>query len=155
MSDPQPLATVERLDRDAVLAELGSLRAALLEESRHMLRGRVAAAWIYGSFWGTHFGPQSDVDIAVAGLQGDRFELAADLSAALEREVDVIEIDHSDPIIGFQVLAHGLRILDDRGLGDRIEGDVLAMYLDWKVTRRPIELSHAHGTISLQVESLP
>ncbi len=136
------------------MAGLGSERAALLDSARRLLRGRVAVAWVYGSFWGAHFGPESDVDIAVAGLEGDRFELAADLSAALEREVDVIEIDHSDPIIGFQVLARGLRILDDCGLGDRIEGDVLAMYLDWKVTRRPIELSHAHRAISIPTEPL-
>src|SRR5690606_11739834 len=101
------------------------------------------AAWIYGSFWTDHFSPNSDLDIAVAGLIGDRWELTATLSEALHRDVDLLELDHSDPIIGFQVLAHGLSILDEHKAVARIEGEVLSMYLDWKVARRPIEEAHA------------
>lgn len=136
-----------RLDRATALAALDPERHDLLERCRAALAENVEVAWIYGSFWSPRFAPKSDLDLAVAGLRCNRDELADALTSSLGRSVDLLDLDRADPIIGFQVLAHGLVIYDPDGRAARVEGQVLAAYLDWKVARRPIEAAQSSRPI--------
>jgi len=61
-------------------------------------RAELELALLFGSTARGEAGPGSDVDVAVRGLTGhavDRLGLAADLSAAVRREVDVVDLDEA------------------------------------------------------------
>ena len=61
-------------------------------------RAEVELALLFGSTARGEAGPGSDVDVAIRGLAGhtvDRLGLAADLSAAARREVDVVDLDEA------------------------------------------------------------
>jgi predicted nucleotidyltransferase len=61
-------------------------------------RADVELALLFGSTARGEAGPGSDVDVAIRGLTGhtvDRLGLAADLSAAARREVDVVDLDEA------------------------------------------------------------
>lgn len=69
-------------------------RDQLIEDLREKLGGRsdVRLALLFGSWARGQQGPESDIDIAVSG-QADRLALAAELSAATGREVQVQSLD--------------------------------------------------------------
>jgi predicted nucleotidyltransferase len=60
-------------------------------------RAEVELALLFGSTARGQAGPGSDVDVAVRVCAGrvDRLGLAADLSAAARREVDVVDLDEA------------------------------------------------------------
>jgi predicted nucleotidyltransferase len=61
-------------------------------------RAEVELALLFGSTARGEAGPGSDVDVAVRSLAGhtvDRLGLAAELSAAARREVDVVDLDEA------------------------------------------------------------
>jgi predicted nucleotidyltransferase len=68
--------------------------AALVEALSEALAGRegLQLALLFGSLARGEGGPDSDADVAVLGSGLDLLELAADLSAAAGREVDVVDV---------------------------------------------------------------
>jgi len=97
---------------------------ALEPESRlraHFLaRGHgVAAAYLFGSVARGTSGAKSDVDVAVLlvadpprTLEGYRFDLQADLEAALGRTVDLVVLNRAPPELVHRVLRDGKLIVD-------------------------------------------
>jgi predicted nucleotidyltransferase len=55
-------------------------------------RDEIELALLFGSTARGESGPGSDVDVAVRGRDLDLFAIAADLSAAVRREVDVVNL---------------------------------------------------------------
>ena len=87
----------------------------LLRESLARRTG-VALAVVFGSLARGESSARSDVDVAVRGA-ADRFELAAALSLALGREVDVVPLDTDDLVLLSEIVRDG-RVVVERAPGD-------------------------------------
>ena len=92
----------------------------------------ILLAWIYGSFAQGTETPTSDVDVAVAAkkllLPDERVQLALELSTALGREVDLVDLRTERGIIASQVLTQGILLVKkDR---DLLAGLIKRMWLD-------------------------
>jgi predicted nucleotidyltransferase len=90
---PSPLASVDHAPM---------IQAELQARIRDHLAGRadVRVAVLFGSWARGTAGVESDVDIAVEAPGVDLLTLAADLGAALDREIDVVElVDASIPLL--------------------------------------------------------
>ena len=95
-------ATGERA-RSAVVARLRAIVVALRE------KGLVERVWLFGSYaWGL---PQegSDVDVLVEGC-ADSFALAAEIGAAVGRDVHVIARRSAPPSLVARVDAEGIAL---------------------------------------------
>jgi predicted nucleotidyltransferase len=78
----------------AVAADAGSVLRARLQAALRSFP-RVRLALLFGSFARGAAGPDSDVDIAIAAPGVDLLAVAAELSAACDREVDLVSL--ADP----------------------------------------------------------
>ncbi len=101
----------------------------------------VLAAWIFGSRARGDAGPSSDLDVAVLlapGAPGDVLSrLSGALSAALGVEVDVLDLARSSPVLGFEIVRAGRRVLaHDAEAADVAEERCLRTYLDTGHMRR-------------------
>lgn len=67
----------------------------------------VELAVVFGSVARGNPGPSSDVDVAVRGSRIDHFRLAAELSVALGREVDVVALDTDDIVLLAEIVQDG------------------------------------------------
>lgn len=100
--------------------------------------------WLYGSEAQGTAKPDSDVDLA--GLFRRRteplevFDARTDLEEILHREVDLVDLDQTSPVLGMQVLKHG-HLLIDRNPNRRHNayGRLLDLYEDVKLLRRKVE----------------
>ncbi len=101
----------------------------------------VAAAYLFGSLAEGRAAPRSDVDIAIL-LGGDpdsdriwerRFALWDALERFTDRELDVVILNQSPPLLQNQVLKHG-RLLYEGDRAARVEFEVRAgkIYADLK-----------------------
>jgi predicted nucleotidyltransferase len=70
------------------------MRAAVVDALRGALAGRkeITLALLFGSFARDRARPDSDVDVAVLGRDLDLLALAADLSDAVKRQVDLVDL---------------------------------------------------------------
>lgn len=84
---------------------MADLRSALAAQSG------VALAVVFGSVARGEAGPGSDVDLAIRG-DADRFALAAELSRALGREVDVVPLDTDDLVLLAEIVRDGRRVVE-------------------------------------------
>lgn len=74
---------------------------------------KVRAAFVFGSVARGRASSASDVDVGVVGSGVDSLALAAALSAALNRDVDVVELDLESPIPLLRaVLGEGRRVYE-------------------------------------------
>jgi predicted nucleotidyltransferase len=100
--------------------------------------------WLYGSEAEGTAKPGSDVDLAALFRRGpkplDVFDARTDLEEILHRDVDLVDLDQTSPVLGMQVLKHG-RLLVDRNPGRRHDayGRILGLYEDVKILRRESE----------------
>jgi predicted nucleotidyltransferase len=100
--------------------------------------------WLYGSEAQGTAKPDSDVDLAALFRRRaeplDVFDARTDLEEILHREVDLVDLDQTSPILGMQVLQHG-RLLVDHDPGRRYAafGRILGLYEDVKIIRREVE----------------
>ncbi|MGA8163463.1 MAG: nucleotidyltransferase domain-containing protein [Waddliaceae bacterium] len=109
-------------------------------------RDEVVFLSLFGSRANGKSRQESDVDIAVL-FNPDRIpgpmemiEMREDLSDRLRRDVDLVCLNTSSPIIGFQVLNKGKALLvKNRKLYDCYVINLLTDYCDLKRLRRPIE----------------
>ena len=109
-------------------------------------RTEIAAVYLYGSVVKGHLTPESDIDIGVlnsAASQPDPQQSADDqaaLAAALGREVDLVSLAEASPILRYQVLKHGDRILTlDEKVVNQFFVRTVNEYCDLKMVRRDIE----------------
>ena len=104
----------------------------------------VETLWLFGSEAKGTATAESDLDLAALFLRPptplERIEAAADLGSFLGREVDLIDLDRTTPILAMQVLRHG-RLLVDRHPTRRAAffGRTISMYEDLKIVRRGAE----------------
>jgi predicted nucleotidyltransferase len=109
-------------------------------------RREIAAVYLYGSVVKGRLTPESDIDIGVlydAASQRD-FQKHADdqtaLTAALGREVDLVSLAEASPILRYQVLKYGERVLTrDPKTVNLFFVRTVNEYCDLKVIRREIE----------------
>lgn len=82
------------------------------------LAGRpdVELAVVFGSVARGDAGPASDVDLAVRG-DVDRLTLGAEISLAVGREVDVVDLDTPDIVLLSEIVRDG-RCVAERSPGD-------------------------------------
>jgi predicted nucleotidyltransferase len=104
------------------------------------------AAWLFGSEAKGTATARSDVDVAVMlekALDIDRrIDMTDAISASLGRQVDLVDIERSSPILMHQVLRDGLLLLDlDRFRRLMYECTVPSRYRDLKRFRRGSELA--------------
>jgi len=92
--------------------EVDSVRAAIAEFAAG--RPDIRLCLLYGSAASGRLHPQSDIDIAVAGdrpiPQDTLAELQLQLSEALGREADVLDLRNVEGLILRQVLTRGVRL---------------------------------------------
>ena len=121
-----------------------ALAVALRVAEQVALRWPVAAAWLFGSGAAARLTETSDLDVALLLLRpADPLQLAtlaAELSGLAGRPVQLVDIAHAGPILGRQVLQHGVLVLDARP-AHRLhwQARVLCDYDDLKYMRRPLE----------------
>ena len=101
-------------------------------------------ALVFGSFGTERFGPESDIDLAVRFPRplprAEFFDLLHRLSEIAGRKVDLVDLGSADPIIAMQVLRHGRQLLvRDRAAFETFRMTTPSRYLDWKLSRRPVE----------------
>ena len=120
----------------------------------HAVEYGLVAAWLFGSQAKGTATARSDVDIAVMVARPldleTRMDLSDALSSALGREVDVVDLERSSPILMNQVLRDGVLVLDlDHVRRLLFECTVPSRYRDLRRFRRRSEnaLSEAllHG----------
>jgi uncharacterized protein len=85
---------------------------ALIAALRGALAGRrdVQLALLFGSLARDRARPGSDADVAVLGPGVDQLQLAADLSAAIKREVDIVPLDRAGYPLLRAVLRDGILV---------------------------------------------
>jgi len=90
---------------------------------------------VYGSANSKHFGPSSDVDIAVAGatpLDSDLLlSTQAELSSLLGRSVDLIDLWNVEGLILHRAITGGKRVKTDPGLFVRFNSKALGYREDF------------------------
>jgi predicted nucleotidyltransferase len=128
---------------------IAAMREALLADRR------IAAAILFGSAARGHARRSSDLDVGVvAGSPGEAREieseylkLVAALSAAAQRDVHLVVLDHADPVLGRQVFAGG-RTLFERDVARKADvlERILIEYFDGEYHRRMRRqaLEHRH-----------
>jgi hypothetical protein len=100
--------------------------------------------WLYGSEAQGTAKPGSDVDLA--GLFRRRteplevFDARTDLEEILHREVDLVDLDQTSPVLGMQVLKYG-RLLVDSNPNRRHDAysRLLGLYEGVKLIRREVD----------------
>ncbi len=101
---------------------------------------------VFGSFSAGRATAHSDVDVAVlyradavpSSLQ--RLDLQQDLADLLQRDVDLIILNHADPIIAAQIDQNGeLLVNKDVRLWDEQRVRILTSYAELKEIRKPME----------------
>lgn len=106
----------------------------------------IQAAYLFGSFATNRVTAESDIDLAIltnVALDEELlFQIQDTLEGLVGREVDLIDLRNCSPILAYQVLKYGKRILlrDEHALNLWII-QVMNAYYDLKIDRRPIERS--------------
>lgn len=114
--------------------------------------GGVQFALLFGSFGTPYFSGQSDVDVAVQFPQplslSARVKLVAALEAAIARNVDLVDLRATDPILALQVLSSGRPLVtNDTRAYHQFAVRTLSEYMDLKLDRRPVEEALVQGGV--------
>lgn len=130
------------MDRDRIIAALTQRLASEVE---------IVAAWLFGSVARSQHREASDVDVAVLGGPAPRtladlpLDLAAELSAAIGREVQIVRLESAPADLIHRVLRDGVLLVDrDRAARIRFEVDARNRYFDM----RPVWLEYRAGRAS-------
>jgi predicted nucleotidyltransferase len=102
------------------------------------------AVYLFGSEASGRASTESDLDLGVlaeAPLPNDvRWQLAAELAQRAGRDVDLVDLRQVDPILAFQILSRGERLLVRDSHAQAVwEMTALSRYQDWKLCRRENE----------------
>jgi len=112
----------------------------------------ILLAFLFGSFASKHIRPSSDVDIGIFfRTVPDVYatnDLIEKLSSLLQREVDLIVLNHASPVLKMQVLKTGMLIyVSDRKYFHQFFVDRVNQYDDLKRIRKNCEDSILKGRI--------
>ena len=118
-----------------------------LEEKRGIL-----LTFLFGSFANKRVRPLSDVDIGILfRTVPDVYaisDLTEELSSLLQREVDLVVLNHASPVLKMQVLKNGILIYaSDRRYFHQFFVDTVNQYDDLKRIRKNCEDSILKGRI--------
>jgi predicted nucleotidyltransferase len=106
---------------------------------------RIAAAILFGSAAKGHARPSSDLDVGViasspadaADIEACYLDLAGRLSAAAQRDVQLVVLDHAEPVLGRQAFAGGRTLFDrDSARKADVLERILIEYFDGQYHRR-------------------
>jgi len=119
----------------------------LLNEKRGIL-----LTFLFGSFVNKRVRPLSDVDIGILfRTVPDVYainDLTEELSSLLQREVDLVVLNHASPVLKMQVLKNGILIYaSDRRYFHQFFVDTVNQYDDLKRIRKNCEGSILKGRI--------
>lgn len=113
----------------------------------------VAAVYLFGSVLTDTFAARSDVDIGVLYRQTalpdwrQRLHDQMELNALIQRDVDLVWLNSASPILRYQVLKHGLLLVNRQPPSvHRFFVRTLNEYFDLKQTRRVIERELRHAS---------
>jgi len=100
--------------------------------------------WLYGSEAQGTSRPGSDVDLAALFRRRPEplevFDARTDLEEILHRDVDLVDLDQTSPVLGMQVLRHGNLLVDHNPARRHTSfGRILGLYEDVKILRREVE----------------
>ena len=110
-------------------------------------------AYVFGSVTSGKLHPQSDVDIGVylrepPGSMDDKLAFIRKVSAAFNRDVDVIFLNDADIIITMQILTNGeLLVNNDPERLVLFKASKVGEYADFKISRQIIEQNMLSGRI--------
>jgi len=112
----------------------------------------ILLTFLFGSFAGKGTHPLSDVDIGILfRTVPDIYainDLAEELSSLLQREVDLVVLNHTSPVLKMQVLKNGILIYaSDRRHFHQFFVDTVNQYDDLKRIRKNCEDSILKGRI--------
>jgi len=122
------------LDRDGLIDCVRSYFATI-EDVRLVL--------VFGSVANGHFGPSSDLDVAIAG--SSRFsqpvleETRASLSSLTGREVDLVDLEASEGLVVYEAVVHGVRVKLDREAFVKHHAKALSYREDFLPLRRALQ----------------
>lgn len=107
-----------------------------VEQVRNFFRiTDVPLVLVYGSAAKGAFGPESDVDIAIASaarLETDFIlETKSALSIVLGREVDLVDLNAVDGLLLYRIMTEGKRVKTDRRLFLKFQGKALTLREDF------------------------
>lgn len=117
---------------------LETLRERLLE------REDINLAFIFGSYVSGHISDESDLDIAILFKQipdlATVTRIRDDISDAFKRDVDIVVLNESSPIIRMQVLKNGVIAVNrDRSIYNNFFVKTIKEYDDLKRIRKETE----------------
>lgn len=106
----------------------------------------ILAAILFGSEASGHAGTESDIDLALFFNEKkipnvlEILQLKEQLSDLMQRDVDIVLLNHASPIIAMQAIKNGipLFILNQKAY-DKYEIKLITDYADLKVIRLPFE----------------
>ncbi|MCX8097817.1 MAG: nucleotidyltransferase domain-containing protein [Casimicrobiaceae bacterium] len=99
------------------------------------------AIYLFGSAVRGPWRPDSDLDLAIdAGRPLEpavRYELALELGVAMNRDVDLIDMQRANAVLRREILTTGERLyVRDRARQDALEAAMLTEYLDFAFIRQ-------------------
>jgi len=126
----------------------------ILEALRELLTGReeINLAFIFGSYVSGHVSDESDLDIAILFKQIPEItainRIRDDISDAFKRDVDIVVLNESSPIIGMQVLKNGVIAVNrDRSIYNDFFVKTIKEYDDLKRIRKETEDNLLKGRV--------
>ena len=119
-------------------------KESIKEICKDYLKSTCTFAFLFGSFTTDHFRKDSDIDIAVFFNEnpdiGKKIDIQVELETVLKRDVDLVCLNDSDPIISMQILANGELIVEnDRSAFISYKANQISKYIDFKQSRKIIE----------------
>ena len=118
-----------------------------------LLETEVVFAYVFGSVTSGRLHPQSDIDIGVYLKEpprslDDKLIFNQKISAAFNRDVDVIFLNDADIIITMQILTNGELIINNNPKGLILfTASKVGEYSDFKISRQIIEQNMLSGRI--------
>lgn len=115
-------------------------------------RHEILLAFLFGSFASQRMRPSSDVDIGILFQTIPDIdainEVTEELSSILQREVDLIVLNHASPVLKMQILKNGILLYaSDRRYFYQFFTDTVNQYDDLKRIRKNCEENILKGRI--------
>jgi hypothetical protein len=115
-------------------------------------RQEILLAFLFGSFTSKRMRPSSDVDIGILFKAVPNIDttnnVTEELSTILQREVDLVVLNHASPVLKMQILKNGILLYaSDRKYFHHFFADTVNQYDDLKRIRKNCEESILKGRI--------
>jgi hypothetical protein len=115
-------------------------------------RQEILLAFLFGSFTSKRMRPSSDVDIGILFKTVPNIDttnnVTEELSSLLQREVDLVVLNHASPVLKMQILKNGILLYaSDRKHFHHFFTDTVNQYDDLKRIRKNCEESILKGRI--------